>query len=294
MTKTMSELTQIIEGALFAASEPLSAEALTKIFMDEAKPSLAQVRKCLAQLQENYQDKGIRLVEVATGYRFQVAQEVVPYLTKNMAEKPTRFSRAMLETLALIAYRQPITRGEIEEIRGVVASSNIIKTLEEFEWIRIVGHKDVPGKPGLYATTKTFLDHFGLKSLDELPPLAELKDINSWPQEPITVQSLEVPQEEEALETTENALVGPSLPQHPPEIIELAEESDAIAEEIGAPDLNEAAEALAQEFTVNEALAELELMEDAALSPSEEHKPTQQEPDASFAQLNEEALTDEV
>lgn len=232
MTRSLSELMQIVEGALFAASEPMSAEAIVKLFVDETKPSLAQIRKTLAQLQENYQEKGIRLVEVATGFRFQVAQEVLPYITKNMTEKPTRYSRAMLETLALIAYRQPITRGEIEEIRGVVASSNIIKTLEELEWIRIVGHKEVPGRPALYATTKTFLDHFGLKSLDELPPLAELRDLNAWPQEPIVAQSLTIPEE-----NTE--LVGPVQEQILlTEVEELKQEAeDLVALEECLPEL---------------------------------------------------------
>lgn len=177
--KTIEELMIIVEGLLFAAKEPLSAEALAKMFIDEVKPKAQDIKRALVQLKKNYQDKGIELCEVASGFRFQVSQAVVPYIAKNTEEKPARYSRALLETLALIAYRQPITRGEIEEIRGVVASSNIIKTLDEQGWIRVVGHKEVPGKPALYATTKGFLDHFGLKSLEDLPPLAELKDFDS-------------------------------------------------------------------------------------------------------------------
>src|SRR5690349_17255515 len=183
MAKNVEELIPVIEGVLFAATEPLSAEAISKLFIDEAKPKIQDIKKALAQLKILYQDKGIELVEVATGFRFQVAQFVLPYIAKTIEEKPARYSRALLETLALIAYRQPITRGEIEDIRGVVVSTNIIKTLDEQGWIRVVGYKDVPGKPGLYATTKSFLDHFGLKSLEDLPPLAELQNFNELPAE---------------------------------------------------------------------------------------------------------------
>lgn len=179
MTNTILHLKRVVEGLLFAASAPLSVEALSKMFPEEEKPSLGELRQVIAKLQAEYETRGINLVEVATGYRFQVAPMAVPLISKSQEEKPARYSRALLETLALIAYRQPITRGEIEDIRGVVVSTHIIKTLDEHEWIKVVGHKDVPGKPALYATTKYFLDHFGLKSLDELPPLAELKDFEN-------------------------------------------------------------------------------------------------------------------
>lgn len=172
-------LQRIIEGALFSAHLPLSAQELVKLFSEEEKPSLGEVREILRMLQVHYEERGVALKEVASGFRFQVIDEVVPYLVHHLDEKPARYSRALLETLALIAYRQPITRGEIEDIRGVVVSTNIVQTLLEQEWIRIVGYKEVPGKPALYATTKTFLDHFGLKNLEELPPLAELKDFDA-------------------------------------------------------------------------------------------------------------------
>lgn len=175
-TNDLSGLIRIVEGVLFAASQPLSVDAISKFFPEEERPKADTLRKALSQLQTQYEERGIRLVEVASGYRFQVADEVTPYIAKNLEEKPARFSRALLETLALIAYRQPITRGEIEDIRGVVVSTNIIKTLDELNWIRVVGHKEVPGKPALFATTKAFLDYFGLKSLEDLPPLAELQD----------------------------------------------------------------------------------------------------------------------
>lgn len=177
--KPMNELIPIVEGALFAAKGPLSAQDIAKIFDEEEKPALAEIRKAMELLQKGYEKRGIRLVEVASGFRFQVADHVAPYIARSVEERPARYSRALLETLALIAYRQPITRGEIEDIRGVVVSTNIIKTLDEQEWIRVVGYKDVPGKPALYATTKAFLDHFGLKSLEELPPLSELKPIET-------------------------------------------------------------------------------------------------------------------
>ncbi|MGE3319139.1 MAG: SMC-Scp complex subunit ScpB [Candidatus Berkiella sp.] len=178
-TKSMNELIRIVEGAIFAAGAPLSPQDIIKLFEEDEKPAIGDVRKAIEQLQKGYEKRGITLVEVASGYRFQVADHVAPYIAKSTEERPARYSRALLETLALIAYRQPITRGEIEDIRGVVVSTNIIKTLDEQEWIRVVGYKDVPGKPALYATTKMFLDHFGLKSLEELPPLSELKAIET-------------------------------------------------------------------------------------------------------------------
>lgn len=174
-----------IEGILFASRVPLSAETISKMLVEEAeaevmKVPLGEIRQALSQLVTEYETRGIHLVEVASGYRFQVAADVASYVVKSLEDKPARYSRALLVTLALIAYRQPITRGEIEDIRGVVVSTHIIKTLDEHEWIRIVGYKDVPGKPALYATTKYFLNHFGLKTLEELPPLAALKDFEGF------------------------------------------------------------------------------------------------------------------
>lgn len=173
------KVVRVIEGALFSSHIPLSEQDLIKLFPEGERPVLGVVREIASDLQKHYESRGIILKQVASGYRFQVSDDVVPYLMQRMEEKPARYSRALLETLALIAYRQPITRGEIEEIRGVVVSTNIVQTLQEQEWVKIVGHKDVPGKPALFATTKNFLDHFGLKTLDELPPLAELKDFEA-------------------------------------------------------------------------------------------------------------------
>ena len=170
-------LKNIIEGALLAAGGPLTLDSLLGLFgTEEATPTREALQVALATLEEDYRDRGIELAQVAGGYRIQVRKECAPWIARLWDEKPPRYSRALLETLALIAYRQPITRGEIEEIRGVAVSTNIVKTLLEREWVRVVGHRDVPGRPSLYATTRKFLDYFGLKSLNELPTLAELRD----------------------------------------------------------------------------------------------------------------------
>lgn len=173
----IEQLKPIIEAALLAASQPLTIAQLGELFVDEDEVDRAQIAMALEQLTEDCQGRGVELKEVASGFRYQIRQDVHPWVSRMWTEKPSRYSRALLETLALIAYRQPITRPEIEQIRGVVVSSNIIKTLEEREWVRVVGHRDVPGKPALYGTTRAFLDYFNLKSLDELPPLSEIRDM---------------------------------------------------------------------------------------------------------------------
>ena len=170
-------VTRIVEAALMAASQPLTVVQLNGLFpLDEPAPE-GSIQAALADLQAACAERGVELVEVASGWRFQVKEDVHPWVARLWTERQTKYTRATLETLALIAYRQPITRGEIEQVRGVAVNSSIIKALEEREWIRVVGHRDVPGKPELLATTKTFLDYFGLKRLDELPPLSELKDL---------------------------------------------------------------------------------------------------------------------
>ena len=170
-------VTRIVEAALLAASQPLTVVQLHGLFpLDEPAPE-GSVEAALVDLQAACEARGVELVELASGWRFQVRADVHPWVARLWTERQTKYTRATLETLALIAYRQPITRGEIEQVRGVAVNSSIIKALEEREWIRVVGHRDVPGRPELLATTKTFLDYFGLKRLDELPPLSELKDI---------------------------------------------------------------------------------------------------------------------
>ena len=173
------KLKQIVEAALLAAGRPLSLDQLSALFPERELPDKKQLREVLTQLAEDYEGRGIEVTEVGSGFRIQVRAEFSPWVSKLWAERPPKYSRALLETLALIAYRQPITRGEIEDIRGVSVSTNIIKTLTEREWVRVVGHRDVPGKPALYATTKEFLDYFNLKSLNELPTLAEIRDLDS-------------------------------------------------------------------------------------------------------------------
>jgi segregation and condensation protein B len=176
-TIDQSLVTRVVEAALLASSHPLPLVQLKGLFpLDEPAPDNS-VEAALLELQDGCATRGVELVEVASGWRYQVKTDVHPWVARLWTERQTKYTRATLETLALIAYRQPITRGEIEQIRGVTVNSNIIKALEERDWIRSVGHRDVPGKPELLATTKTFLDYFGLKRLDELPPLSELKDI---------------------------------------------------------------------------------------------------------------------
>ena len=173
------KLQQIIEGALLAAGRPLSIDQILTLFLDEDQPSRDEIRAALDALQGACAERGVELKEVSSGFRYQVKAELAPWIARLWEEKPSKYSRATLETLALIAYRQPITRSEIEEVRGVTVSSNIIKSLLEREWIRVLGHRDVPGKPALYGTSKGFLDYFNLKSLSDLPPLAELRNIDS-------------------------------------------------------------------------------------------------------------------
>jgi len=173
------QLKNIIEGALLAVGQALTIDRIISMFPEDEKPSRQKVKEALQALEKDCENRGIELKQVASGYRLQVRSQYTEWVHRLWDEKPSRYSRASMETLALVAYRQPITRGEIEEVRGVAVSSNIIKTLLEREWIRCVGHRDVPGKPAMYGTTKQFLDYFNLKSLDELPTLSELKDLDS-------------------------------------------------------------------------------------------------------------------
>jgi len=177
----MSEtgLVQVIEGALMAAGAPLTVVRIAELFDEGARPDNTDIREALKEVAERCEGRGFEVVEVAGGFRYQVRQSLSTWVARLWQERPQKYSRAMLETLALIAYRQPITRGEIEEIRGVAVSSSIIKTLHEREWVRVVGHRDVPGRPAMYATTRVFLDYFNLKTLDQLPALAEIRDFDT-------------------------------------------------------------------------------------------------------------------
>lgn len=173
------QIRNIVEAALMVARRPLNVDALLGLFGEEGRPERGQIRDAIASLCELYEQRGIELVEVASGFRIQARQTLSEPLSRLWQERPPRYSRALMETLALIAYRQPMTRGEIEDIRGVSVSSNIVRTLLERGWIRVLGHRDVPGRPAILGTTKEFLDYFGLKKLAELPPLTELQDIDS-------------------------------------------------------------------------------------------------------------------
>jgi segregation and condensation protein B len=172
-------LRKIVEAALMAAAKPLSISQLQALFDEEEVPSKEEFEAAFEDIQTDTTDRGFELVEVASGWRFQVKQGMAQWIGKLWEEKPKKYSRAMLETLALVAYRQPITRGDIEQIRGVAVSSDIMRSLLDRDWVKVVGHKDVPGRPAMYATTKDFLDYFNLKSLEQLPTLAEIRDLDS-------------------------------------------------------------------------------------------------------------------
>ncbi len=176
---TGEQLQKILEAALLAAGEPLSTSQLAALFTDDERPPVGEISRALEQLRVDCANRGIELKKVASGYRLQVRQDLNEWVARLWTERPKRYSRALLETMALIAYRQPITRGEIESVRGVSVSTSIIRTLQERDWIRVVGHRDVPGKPALFGTTKIFLDSFNLQNLDDLPTLAEIRDMEN-------------------------------------------------------------------------------------------------------------------
>jgi len=195
-----TSLKNILEAVLLASDEPLNMNMLASVFTDDERPSSSEIGTALSELSEDYSERGMELNEVASGWRIQVREDVNPWVARLWEDRPQRYSRALLETLSLIAYRQPITRGDIEEVRGVSVRTNIIRTLQEREWIRVVGHRDVPGKPALFGTTKVFLDYFNLGNLDDLPSLAEIKDMDNLEPE----LDLEVVEEPEAEVTNDD------------------------------------------------------------------------------------------
>lgn len=212
-------INRIVEAALLAANLPMTTAQLEGLFPEDRPAPEGSIAAALEQLAAACAERGVELVEVASGYRYQVKAEVHGWVSRMWTERKTRYTRATLETLALIAYRQPITRGEIEQVRGVAVSSNIIQALEEREWIRVVGHRDVPGRPALFGTTRGFLDYFGLKRLDELPPLSELKDIGELdPQLPFASAPLTAKADAEGQPANDNE-VGSDTPasQEPPD-----------------------------------------------------------------------------
>lgn len=240
-----TKLQALLEAIILAATHPLSEEDILKLFTEDERPSKSALRAALKALQEPSPSRGVALTEVASGYQFQVKLEWAPMVSRLWEEKAPRYSRALFETLALIAYRQPITRGEIEEIRGVSLSPSIFKTLvDEREWVRIVGHREVPGRPALYATTKNFLDYFGLKSLEELPSLPEimnldtvqLPDISEFPahERSVNLPASETPSEEiSAAEEISESTAEETSEIIPQEISESKESLDDAEESLG-------------------------------------------------------------
>jgi segregation and condensation protein B len=226
-----NEIKYFIEAAMLAAGRPLSVDQLHGLFDEAAAPDKAQVRQAIKDLLDDYEDRGLTISEVASGFRIQVKASMADRLQKLWEERPPRYSRALFETLALVAYRQPITRGEIEEIRGVSVSTNIIRSLLEREWVRVVGHRDVPGRPAMFGTTRQFLDYFGLKKLDDLPPLADLSDWESLRVQ-LNLPAVEGDEQEPEVESAEIT----DLPVLYPEVEASNEPDDG-----GAPDAGERA-----------------------------------------------------
>ena len=226
MNDVDNKVKMIIEGLLLAAGRPLPLESIAAVFNEEERPENDELLGVLARIDEECGDRGFELTKVASGYRFQVKQELAEWVGKLWEERPPRYTRALLETLALVAYRQPITRGDIEEIRGVAVSSNIIRTLLDREWIRVVGQRDVPGRPSMFATTKQFLDYFNLESLQQLPALSEIRDIDGGAKDLGFEAELAAAR---VLEMPENAEDDASVELSDDEKAELLAEEEAIA-----------------------------------------------------------------
>ena len=245
------QIKRIVEAALLAASHPLTLPQLSALFDEFDMPPPDALAKAIEALQEDCADRGVELVEVASGFRYQVRQDVQAHVGRLWAEKPSRYSRALLETLALIAYRQPITRAEIESIRGVAVSTHIVRTLEDRDWVRVVGHRDLPGKPALLGTTRQFLDYFNLKSLDELPALSEIHDLEEIEQQfafdnGLPIATAPIAADDEAEAASEETALDQAIGEEPPaatqeihpsragEIADAAEQHDVPREDANA------------------------------------------------------------
>src|SRR5210317_2206425 len=252
-----AEIKYFIEAALLAAGRPLSVEQLQNLFDERSAPGRPDIRSAITELAEEYEHRGIAIAEVASGFRIQVTAGMAERLQKLWEERPPRYSRALFETLALVAYRQPITRGEIEEIRGVSVSPNIVRQLLERDWVRVVGHRDVPGRPAMFGTTRGFLDYFSLKRLEDLPPLADLSD---W--ESLRVQ-LDLPDVEDQTERGTEEIVDAAASDLPVLYPEDSEEDEA-----EYPGENEVAEALAKAEAVN-SIPELQPIAEEPEEPEE-------------------------
>lgn len=301
MSEVDNKVKMIVEGLLLAAGRPLTLDNIIQVFSKDEQPDRKELIAVMESIAEECDGRGFELKEVASGYRFQVKQELSEWVAKLWEERPPRYTRALLETLALVAYRQPITRGDIEEIRGVGVSSNIIRTLLDREWIRVVGHRDVPGRPAMFATTKQFLDYFNLKSLQDLPPLSEIRDlaedepefdleddlagqrILELPEELVDENSIELSESDKAeLIAEEEAVALAAKPldeilELPPElqypVIEEEDEEDLepdaeeteFAEEFGLKELDEALDSIeAVEITFTESESDEDSQTDSA------------------------------
>ena len=237
-----------------AAGEPLTLDKMVSLFTEQKEPpSRDEVKAALKQIEEECESRGVELKRVSSGYRFQAKKEFAPWLSMLWEEKPARYSRALLETLVLIAYKQPITRGEIEHVRGVAVSSNIVKTLLERDWVKVVGHRDVPGRPALYATTKAFLDYFNLNSLDEMPTLAEIRDLDK-----ITAElDLQPP----GLDDIESADPDIDVQHSKAGDIEATDSNEEISEEEIDSNLEDRDDVMLSEHDINPPMDEMELDE---------------------------------
>ena len=258
MPITDEQLKHIIEAAILAAGEPLSIDKMLALFVEEKEPPTRDaVKEAVKAIEAECESRGVELKKVSSGYRFQAKKDFAPWVSRLWEEKPARYSRALLETLVLIAYKQPLTRGEIEHVRGVAVSTNIIKTLLEREWVRVVGHRDVPGKPALYATTKAFLDYFNLKSLEELPTLAEIRDLDKI--------NAELDLQEPGAEQTEAGEEGAGS-----EEVAKAETGEVIAEEAEEEGASQSVEGQSAELQDQETSSPEATIEEAAEETIEE------------------------
>ncbi len=270
------QLKIILEAVLLAAGEPLTVDRLQSLFDEHERPSQDSIREALAQLADDCVGRALEVREVASGFTLQVRQGFAPWVARLWAERPVRYSRALLETLALVAYRQPITRAEIEDIRGVTVSSNIIKTLQEREWVRVVGHRDVPGRPALFATTRQFLDHFNLKCLDELPSLAELRESDHPEMQlelPIPTEVLSLSTDVDSNKTLDASDSNDAIDDREPE------NTESLNDNVFTGEINVQIETIAEVEAIEEtidflemaALAELEVATQEATAIEEKH-----------------------
>lgn len=269
MSIDSKQLQNILEGALLASAKPLTVAQMADLFDEDSedRPANDVIRAALEDIQHECEGRGFELKEVNSGFRFQVIQTVAPWVGRLWEEKPQKYSRALLETLALIAYRQPITRGDIEDIRGVAVSSSIIKTLLEREWVRVVGHKDVPGRPAMYATTRRFLDYFNLKNLEDLPTLAEIRDLDTMNEE-LALEGVDTPDPEQVAAGSEEAA-------------ELTEQ-DAVDSEDGS------------DMVTNEASVEMEFISELDESANDDSTETQSDAIEADAELVDSESIDET